>query len=143
MFNIFNQYGDISFKYEKILNDVSSGVKEFEKLHNDLNVNLILVNDEEIRNINSQYRNINDITDVISFESFDDEDPNYVGDIFINIDRVILQSEKYNHSIEREFAFLLCHGVLHLLGYDHLTTEDEEMMFSRQEQILNFINYRR
>lgn len=143
MFKLFNQYGNIPFDYQKIINDVLRGIKELEHYQKDVSVNLIFVNDEQILNINQQYRNINDTTDVISFESFDEEDLTYIGDIFINIDRVKLQANKYNHSIEREFAFLLCHGVLHLLGYDHLIKVDEEEMFSMQEKILNFINYRR
>lgn len=143
MYNVFNQYKELLFDYEKIIADISKGIKHFEKIDNDININLILVNDEEITKINKQYRYIDAITDVISFEGDDEEDLSYLGDIFINIDRVIVQSQMYNHSVEREFAFLLCHGTLHLLGYDHLTKEEEIVMFTKQEDILNYLNYRR
>lgn len=143
MYQVFNQYGSINFDFEKIINDVFKGVKDILKLTTEYDVNLILIGDNEIQEINYQYRNINQPTDVISFELDDEENENYIGDIFISIDAIYRQAEKYGHSNEREFAFLVCHGTLHLLGYDHLTTDDEQEMFSLQDQILNYINYRR
>jgi probable rRNA maturation factor len=73
--------------------------------------------------------------------SFPDRDEEYLGDIFISIDKVYEQAKQYNHSVEREFAFLLTHGILHLLGYDHENTNDEKKMIAKQEEILK--KYRR
>ncbi|MGD9604533.1 MAG: rRNA maturation RNase YbeY [Bacilli bacterium] len=125
--NVFNQYGNIIFDYEKIIRDIE---KEFP---DPSEVSLILVNREEISSINATYRHLDKETDVISFE---DEEEGYLGDIFICIDKVIEQAKAYDHSNEREFAFLLVHGLLHLTGYDHLNATDEQIMFAKQEEIL-------
>src|SRR5690554_167668 len=133
--NIYNNYqAEIHFDFEKIVKDVSNYFNE------NTEISLILVNNEEIRNLNRDYRNIDRETDVLSFV---DEDGEYLGDIFINIERVYSQAKEYNHSVEREFAFLLVHGILHLKGYDHHTNEEEIEMFAKQEEILNELNYRR
>lgn len=133
--NIYNNYqAEIHFDFEKIVKDVSNYFNE------NTEISLILVNNEEIKNLNRDYRNIDRETDVLSFV---DEDGEYLGDIFINIERVYSQAKEYNHSVEREFAFLLVHGILHLKGYDHHTNEEEIEMFAKQEEILNELNYRR
>lgn len=111
-------------------------------------ISFIFVNNEEIHKINKDYRNIDRPTDVISFAMIDDDDlyvkkvgpfPEELGDVFISYDKVIEQAEKYGHSIKREFAFLVTHGILHLLGYDHIEEDDEHEMFSYQEEILTKI----
>lgn len=132
--NLFNNYGDIKFDYQKIINDISSVFDSHDSL------SVILINNEEIHHMNKEYRNCDYPTDVLSFPDRDDD---YIGDIFISIDKVYEQASSYEHSVEREFAFLLTHGILHLLGYDHLTKEEEQIMFSKQEEILNKTNYRR
>lgn len=133
--NIYNNYqAEIHFDFEKIVKDVSNYFNE------NTEISLILVNNEEIRNLNRDFRNIDRETDVLSFVY---EDGEYLGDIFINIERVYSQAKEYNHSVEREFAFLLVHGILHLKGYDHHTNEEEIEMFAKQEEILNELNYRR
>ena len=66
-----------------------------------------------------------------------------MGDIIISIDRVKEQAEDYGHSVEREFYYVLCHGMLHLLGYDHIDEEDKKIMRKREEEILNVFNYTR
>ena len=120
--NIYNNYqAEIHFDFEKIVKDVSNYFNE------NTEISLILVNNEEIRNLNRDYRNIDRETDVLSFV---DEDGEYLGDIFINIERVYSQAKEYNHSVEREFAFLLVHGILNLKGYDHHTYEEEIEMFA-------------
>ncbi len=110
--------------------------------------NIIFVDNEEIRNINKTYRNIDDYTDVISFALEDNKDDyncayRVLGDIYISIDKAIIQADTYNHSLEREICFLAIHGLLHLLGYDHMTKEDEEIMFKLQEDYLNLFGIRR
>lgn len=132
--NVFENYHNIPFDYQKVVDDVQSYF-QIEK-----EVSLILVNLEEIQKINLEFRHLDYPTDVISFES---DEEGYLGDIFICIDKVLEQSLTYGHRVEREFAFLLVHGLLHLQGYDHLSEEDEEIMFNKQEEVLNAINYRR
>jgi len=101
---------------------------------------LVLTDDEEIKDLNLKFRGIDSPTDVLSFPA---DESDYLGDIFISVDRLIVQAAEYGHSPEREFAFLLVHGILHLLGYDHENEEAEREMFSKQEEILNALNYRR
>lgn len=133
--NVFNNYQkEISFDYEKIIDDIATYFKI------DKSASVILVDDEEITKINKEYRDKDYATDVISFEE-DDED--YIGEIFISIDKVYEQAKSYDHSEKREFAFLLVHGLLHLQGYDHMNEDDEKIMFGKQNEILDELNYRR
>ena len=135
---IFNEYQkEISFDYQKIINDFLS----FKGFESDKIISLILVDNNKIHEINKNYRNKDYVTDVISFESDDEENDLYAGEIFLSIDRAFEQAKMYQHSIEREFAFLLCHGILHLHGYDHMNKVDEEIMFAKQEEILNKLKY--
>ena len=95
-----------------------------------------------MREMNYQYRNIDNTTDVLSFALNDSEDNfdeqiNVLGDIFISIPRMKKQAVEYGHSEKRELSFLTIHGLLHLLGYDHMNKDDEEVMFSLQEEVLN------
>lgn len=134
---LYNNYQkEINFDFEKIIKDV-------ETLDSNAEIALILVDIDEIHKINKEYRHKDYPTDVISFESDDEEDENYRGEIFLCVDKVYEQAKLYEHSNEREFAFLLVHGVLHLHGYDHMTEEDEKIMFAKQDEILNKLNYKR
>ncbi len=108
----------------------------------ELEFSVIIVDNKRIHEINKLYRNIDRPTDVISFALEDYKDvefDNYrpLGDIYISIDKVKEQANEYGHSELRELAFLTVHGFLHLLGYDHMKKEDEEIMFARQELILD------
>lgn len=110
--------------------------------------NIIIVDNEKIREINKEYRNIDRETDVISFALEDAKDFIYkdfrlLGDIYISIDKVFEQSKLYNHSFLRELSFLSVHGLLHLLGYDHMKKEDEEVMFKLQDVILDNFGIKR
>ncbi|WP_405101130.1 rRNA maturation RNase YbeY [Oceanobacillus sp. FSL H7-0719] len=105
------------------------------------------VDNREIQELNRNYRQKDSPTDVISFAMQETGEgevnilgldmPVILGDIVISVDRAKEQAEEYGHSIEREFAFLTIHGFLHLLGYDHLTEEDEKEMFGKQNEILS------
>ena len=112
------------------------------EIRDDFDLSLIIVGKTKIRNINKNYRNIDRVTDVISFAEIDSDDYDYLcdevnlGDIFINVDKVYSQAKKYGHSIKREFVFLFIHGLLHLLGYDHMEKEDEKIMFALQDKII-------
>ncbi len=102
---------------------------------------VIIVDNKKIHEINKEYRNIDRETDVISFALEDDEVINdspirVLGDIYISLDKAKSQAIEYNHSLKRELCFLMTHGFLHLLGYDHMKKEDEDIMFPLQEKIL-------
>lgn len=114
---------------------------KYENLEN-VNFNVIFTDNKQIRQINKEYRNIDRETDVISFALEDNEEITFefgrlLGDIYISVDKIKSQAEEYGHSEKREMLFLCIHGLLHLLGYDHMTKEDEEIMFKKQELILN------
>lgn len=103
--------------------------------------NVIIVGNDKIHEINKTYRNVDRVTDVISFaledEPFVNLDIRVLGDIYISYDKAKEQSKEYGHSLERELSFLTIHGLLHLLGYDHMEKEEEKIMFEKQELILN------
>ena len=104
--------------------------------------NVIIVDNPTIKGLNKRYRDIDKETDVISFALEDEKkekmasDKRVLGDIYISIDKAISQAEEYGHSLKRELSFLAVHGLLHLLGYDHIKKKDEKIMFSKQELIL-------
>lgn len=103
--------------------------------------NVIIVNNDKIHSLNKDYRNIDRPTDVITFALEDDKQVDIpsirvLGDIYISYDKVISQALEYNHSKKRELCFLAVHGLLHLLGYDHMNKEDEEKMFKLQKELL-------
>ena len=109
---------------------------------------IIFVTKEEIHELNKQYRGVDRVTDVISFALEDAHDVSLsdirvLGDIYICIDRMKEQAIEYNHSETRELSFLTVHGLLHLLGYDHQTKEEEEVMFNLQRKILCDLNINR
>lgn len=145
-YEYINQTNEKSWKnYKPYINLIVSQIKLVMKLEKQYEFSIILVDSNKIHEINREYRNIDKATDVISFASLDDElvfDLNEVielGDIFINVDAIRNQASDYGHSLKREFCFLVTHGILHLLGYDHMNKEDEKKMFDLQEEILNEI----
>ena len=109
--------------------------------------NVIIVDNEYIHKLNRDYRNIDRETDVITFALEDDKtfnpDIRILGDVYISIDKAKSQSEEYGHSFIRELCFLAVHGMLHLLGYDHMKKEDEVVMFKLQEEILDEMGIKR
>lgn len=138
-FEIFNETDEkIDLKEErKILNYAL----EFEKIEN-AEFNVIFVDSKTIREINKEYRGVDRVTDVISFALEDGEKIKFefgrlLGDIYICTDKMKEQAKQYGHSLLREQGFLSVHGLLHLLGYDHMTKEEEKIMFEKQELILD------
>lgn len=112
----------------------------FKHINTKKTFNIIFVNEEEIQRINREYRKIDKVTDVISFALCDDDEivqSNELGDVFICVCKAESQAKEYGHSRERELCFLAVHGYLHLCGFDHLTKEEEIIMFTKQEEILN------
>ena len=140
---------DNFFDEEKIKEFVSYILKdeykeEFNK--NEYYLSLLITDNAQIQQINREYRQKNTPTDVISFAYNETENfgaINMLGDIVISIERVKEQSSEYEHSDEREFYYVLCHGMLHLLGYDHIEEEDRAIMRKREEEILSKFNYNR
>lgn len=139
--NFVNETKENVIEYKKLIREIF----KFDKSKDIMNI--IFVNDSKIQEINKTYRNIDKVTDVISFALNDEKDflikTEEIGDIFIDIDQAKRQAVEYGHSLDRELGFLSVHGYLHLHGYDHMTKEDEEVMFKKQEEILNNANLRR
>ena len=132
---------------EALLNKVADYAMKSEDVNNGV-VNIIIVDNKRIREINKEYRKIDKETDVISFALEDDDTfielpIRVLGDIYISIDKVKVQASEYGHSEKREICFLVVHGILHLLGYDHMNASDEKVMFSKQEKILDELDIRR
>ena len=139
MFEIINEVEEI--KDLDTINELLNFVVIKEKLENCL-FNIILVDNDYIHKLNKEYRGIDRVTDVISFALEDSQDEvkldfRVLGDIYISVDKAKDQAKEYGHSFLRELSFLTIHGLLHLLGYDHMTKEEEEIMFKKQDELLN------
>ena len=138
-FDIFNEYNyDKDYSY---LNDVINHTFEVLKIKN-ANMSVILIDDDKIHELNKEYRGVDRTTDVLSFALADNEDIKLpireLGDVFVSIPKMLEQAKEFNHSEKRELSFLVCHGLLHLLGYDHTKSEEEEkIQFGLQDQILS------
>ena len=157
--NIENETNYIfEFDYEKIIKEVIEGAVEYVDCPYYSIVDVTLVDDESIREINNEHRNIDKATDVLSFPMIEYnaagdfshlEDDEYMdcfepdsgelllGDIIISIERMIAQAENYGHSVERELAFLVAHSMFHLFGYDHMEDDERIQMERMQEELLN------
>ena len=123
------------------LNEYINFIVKKEKLSNCI-FNIIFVSNDEIHKINLEYRGIDRVTDVISFALEDNSDleiPEFrvLGDIYIEIDVAYEQAKMYGHSSTREICFLATHGILHLLGYDHMDEDEEKIMFKKQKELLD------
>lgn len=137
---------------EVIIKKVVQAVLEEERIIHELYVYITLTNNEEIHKINKQYRQVDRPTDVLSFPMYEREEipmlrekqkintEEILGDIIISIPKVKEQAEEYGHSFERELAYLTTHGMLHLLGYDHMIEEEKEQMRSKEEKVLEKLN---
>ena len=135
-------YKDYDYLY-----DVINAALEHENVNNAI-FSVVFVGDEEIHEMNREYRGVDRVTDVISFAFEDNNDLVYndirmLGDIFICIPQMKRQATEYGHSEKRELSFLAVHGILHLLGYDHMNEKDEIVMFALQELILDGQNIKR
>lgn len=143
-FTIDNEYGYKNYRYlKKVLN----ATLKHEKINNAV-FSIIFVDNDTIQEINREYRGMDKVTDVISF-AFEDNgrlvynNVRLLGEIYICIPRMIEQAKEYGHTEKRELSFLAVHGLLHLLGYDHMEKEDEKKMFALQELILDEQNIKR
>lgn len=136
-----------------VANVLTHAAKE-EGLLGEIEVSVTFLSDEEIQAVNAEYRGIDKPTDVISFALeemvegevaiiAEQDMPTVLGDIIISVDTANRQAKDYNHTVDREIGFLALHGFLHLLGYDHMTAEDEAKMFGRQKEILDSLGLER
>ncbi len=136
--NIINEFNDKD--YSNVILMVAKAVSKSEKIIKSRLLNIVITTNDEIQKYNKNYRNVDAPTDVLTFPS---DEKGELGDILISYEKVISQAKEYGHSEERELGFLACHGMLHCLGYDHMTDSEEEIMFSLQEKILDSIKLRR
>ena len=147
---------------EKLAVSVAERVLEMEECPYEAEVSLVITDNEGIHQVNREFRNIDRPTDLLSFPAVPfetpcdyeilEEDDSYfdldsgnlvLGDIMISSEKVVSQAEEYGHSITREFAFLVAHSILHLLGYDHMTPEEAEIMEQKQTQALHSLGIER
>ena len=150
------------FDFEDVALDVINEILDQEGCPYEVQISLVLTDDQRIRQVNSQFRQIDRSTDVLSFPMIDfeepaeydflEEDDNYfnpesgelsLGDIMVSIPHAVAQAEAYGHSIKREYAFLIAHSMLHLLGYDHMVDEERLVMEEKQKQALNHLHIER
>lgn len=158
---IFEEEGSLSLplECEALAEKVINGALDYIGCPYEAQVNLLLTMNDEIQEMNRNFRDIDRATDVLSFpmieyevpgefdfleeldECFDPESGELVfGDIVISKEKVIEQAESYGHSIEREYAFLIVHSILHLSGYDHMEEEERKEMEDKQRQIMDYLN---
>lgn len=129
---------------ETLIEDCARTALTLENIDRDAEVSVTLVDNARIRELNARFREIDRETDVLSFPASDgvhfdiDPDTNAIilGDIVISLEKAEEQANEYGHSIRRETAFLITHSLFHLLGYDHMTPDEETEMFARQEKVL-------
>lgn len=141
-FDIIDEYNvDFDYSYlDEVINHT------FEKLDiKNAYCDIIFIDDEKMHEMNKEYRGIDRTTDVLSFALEDNNNIKMpireLGEVYVSIPKMIEQANEFNHSEKRELSFLVCHGLLHLLGYDHTRSkEEEEKQFGLQDKILNDLN---
>lgn len=129
---------------EQLIEKCTAAALAEEEIEDDAEVSVTLVDSARIREMNAEFRGIDRETDVLSFPLGDEEgfevDPDtdaiLLGDIVISLEKAQSQAEEYGHSFGREVAFLITHSLFHLLGYDHMTEDEEKEMFAKQEKVL-------
>lgn len=124
---------------EGIINQVIEECLKEEEHSIDVEVSVSFVDNEEIRELNREYRNVDSPTDVLSFPMEEDSLGLFtplLGDIVISLERALEQSKEYGHSFEREIAYLTAHSMFHLLGYDHMTDEDKKVMREKEKSVM-------
>lgn len=136
-----------SQELEKLTTNLLNYLVEKLNLKKDVILSCSITDDEDIHQINKEYRKIDRPTDVISFayndyNEGDDEPFIDLGEIVISLDTAFKQAKEFNHPVEREIAFLFIHGFLHLNGYDHIDEKEAEEMFNLQNELLNNFDYK-
>ncbi len=141
-----------TFMLRRLVRRASCGALKHEGFGHDVELSVTFTDNEEIHRLNREYRQRDSATDVLSFPMYDfragdvpcDGECAELGDIVISVERAAEQAQQYGHSLKREIAFLTVHSVLHLLGYDHeLSEEEEKLMFAKQDEIMNSLGIKR
>lgn len=152
---IINQQNKVKYgtELQKTIKNVVNAMAKLRNLPSKSELSILLVDNNYIQDLNLIYRNQNSETDVLSFamNELAEDEPDYdfsnelnvLGDIVISMEKAQAQSVEYGHSMERELGFLVAHGMLHLLGFDHETEEEEKAMHDLEEKILKSINLER
>ncbi|HCL03701.1 MAG TPA: rRNA maturation RNase YbeY [Lachnoclostridium phytofermentans] len=154
---------NFDFNEEILIKEVIEAALDYEECPYETEINVVLTNNEEIKEINKEYREIDAPTDVLSFPMVEFGEPSdfdhveeeqedcfhpdsgelMLGDIIVSVDKVISQAKEFGHSEKRELGFLIAHSMLHLCGYDHMEEEEREIMEERQRAILDRIHLSR
>ncbi|WP_180320494.1 rRNA maturation RNase YbeY [Shouchella patagoniensis] len=145
--DIIDETHTLTMEQLRLVENVLHHAGEAELLERPSELSVTFVHEEAIKELNRDHRGIDKATDVLSFALNDGEEegsfdilpegmPNMLGDIIVSVGHIKSQAHDYGHSFERELAFLVVHGFLHLLGYDHMNENDEKQMFTKQEEIL-------
>lgn len=149
-----------TFDYKKLAEEVVEHCLEFVAFPYEAEVNLTLTDNEGIHAVNKEFRQVDRPTDVLSFPMLSFETPGdfafldeedcedfnsdtgeaMLGDILISVEKVLEQAESFGHSVEREYAFLITHSMMHLFGYDHMTEEEASVMEAKQAEVLSEMN---
>lgn len=142
MIDVTNDSNNILFDVELVYDAIRFTLKTHSLDKSEVSV--LLTDDCRIRELNREYRGIDSPTDVLAFAMQDDKDsknlnPNLLGDIVISLETAERQAKATHHSIDREVVLLTIHGILHLIGYDHITNEEASIMFEKQDYLLKNI----
>ena len=139
-------------RLENMIIETAKAALELEGAKCDVDLSVVVTDNENIREINNEQRNIDRATDVLSFPGYEKDEWNelkkneelvYIGDIVISQEKVEEQAKEYGHSFEREFCYLVAHGMLHLMGYDHMVDSDKVIMRGKEEEIMKKLNLER
>lgn len=153
---------ELEAEYNDLLESVVNAAIDYVGCPYEIELNILLTDNENIHKLNSEFRNIDSATDVLSFPMISYDEPAdfsgceteedcfnpetgelVLGDIVISLEKAQEQAEKYGHSAKREVAFLTAHSMLHLFGYDHMTESEATEMENRQEEILRILGINR
>lgn len=152
---IINQQNKINYgkEQQQVIMNVCNAVSKIVRLPKKSEVSIMIVDNSYIQELNFIYRQQNRPTDVLSFamNELSDDEPDYdsseelniLGDIVLSLEQASLQSNEYGHSLERELGYLVAHGMLHLMGYDHETDEEAKVMRSLEEKIMQTVKLER
>ncbi len=123
------------------IKEAVSSVLDYEELSKNLEVSVSIVDDHSMHNLNRKYRGVDSTTDVLSFPQYNSKEEiktvnrGTIGDVVINLSKVMSQAEEYGHSKKREIVYLVIHSMYHLLGYDHIEEEDKKRMRIKEEEV--------
>ena len=138
--NFLNEVDESFNQFESFLPLILNKTLDLNNKDKNVSVNIVHIDDEAMKQYNQDFRQIDRTTDVLSFVDGEVmDDILHLGDILVSYEAVNRQAEEYGHSVKREFCFLVTHGYLHLLGYDHMEPEEEKEMFDMQKEILSGI----